>query len=425
LRWDWSPVFLDPANRVDGVLTGHDHFYARNFRMGFAGEKPQAGVLFLTSAGGGASLYPSKQRDYVAKEKSVHHFTLFDFDGDRATLTPIDIDGNVFDRYELTKEPTPSEQFTAFEVEELRQFLRKALAVAPTQPRGNGLVTTVDTTLEVPTRFRISVSGKLTWEETAGWKLKKMEVPFHLKPNQPLRIPLQAVVSKEGLSRSPRLEIQFDAGQFANRTISLYPFKPAGPREVSTDEEYLLLPTTPDLTNTNAANTEVQFRKNPKNLVVRIRTSRKEGKTGPAEPGSQLILSQDHLRLDVWDGKNLRSFALAPEGLRYADRDKKEDATTVWAARLDRDKDALIATLTIPRSVFQEPDQVRVNVVDHRRIKGATKKASRRTVTWELCPAYRLGIDPDVIPDWNYVAPAKSNESPEKTTRHFASIALR
>src|SRR6202034_4293564 len=34
LRWDWSRTFLDPANHVDGVLTGHDHFYARNYRMG-------------------------------------------------------------------------------------------------------------------------------------------------------------------------------------------------------------------------------------------------------------------------------------------------------------------------------------------------------------------------------------------------------
>ena len=107
LRWDWAPLFLDPASRVDAVLTGHDHFYARNWRMGRVGSDPRPGVLFLTSAGGGAGLYRSKQRDYVAKEKSVHHFTLFEFDGDRVSLTAIDAGGQVFDRYEFTKAATP------------------------------------------------------------------------------------------------------------------------------------------------------------------------------------------------------------------------------------------------------------------------------------------------------------------------------
>src|SRR5262249_9407881 len=73
LRWDWAPLFLDPECHVDGVLTGHDHFYARNWRMGRLADTPQPGVLFLTSAGGGASLYRTLQRDYVAKEQSVHH----------------------------------------------------------------------------------------------------------------------------------------------------------------------------------------------------------------------------------------------------------------------------------------------------------------------------------------------------------------
>src|SRR5262249_34598462 len=95
LRWDWAPLFLDPGNRVDGVLTGHDHFYARNSRMGRVANKPQPGVLFLTSAGGGAGLYRTKQRDYVAKENSTHHFTLFEFDGDRVRLSAIDVGGQV------------------------------------------------------------------------------------------------------------------------------------------------------------------------------------------------------------------------------------------------------------------------------------------------------------------------------------------
>ncbi len=76
--------------------------------MARLGIKPQRGVLFLTSAGGGASLYRCKQRDYVARAKSVHHFTLFEVDGEKITISAIDGAGRVFDRYELTKEPNSS-----------------------------------------------------------------------------------------------------------------------------------------------------------------------------------------------------------------------------------------------------------------------------------------------------------------------------
>ena len=62
--------------------------------------------------------------------------------------------------------------------------------------------------------------------------------------------------------------------------------------------------------------------------------------------------------------------------------------------------------------------------VENRRIKGATAKSQRRAVSWELCPAYQLGIDPDVIPDWNYIAPARTTETPEQTSRHFASLVI-
>jgi hypothetical protein len=435
LRWDWAPVFLDPANRVDGVLTGHDHFYARNRPMGFATEKPQTGVLFLTSAGGGASLYPSTQRDYVAKEKSVHHFTLFDFDGDRASVTPIDIDGNVFDRYELTKSPTPPSDYCAFEVEEFREFLRKALAVAPALSLEEGTATSIDTTLTVPTRFRIPISGKLVWEAPKGWKMKQSETPFQLKPSQALEIPLQATVPPNALSRSPKLTVVFDEGQFSNRSVTAYPFKVAGPRSIPITNagkadwrnapKLKLLPTAPHLGNATATVSDVQFTSDPKNLYLRAKLSNTEGSEGPSKAGSDLILFQDHLRMAAWDGKHLWNFAVTPGGLRFCDCDKKEDTTTPWNATLSREKDDLIVTMTVPWRAFAEPERVRVNVLEHRRIQGAAKKATRRAVSWELCPAYRLGNDPDVIPDWNYIAPARTVETPEKTSRHFALLALR
>src|SRR5262249_4430863 len=150
---------------------------------------------FLTSAGGGAGLYKSKARDYVAREKSAHHFTLFDFDGDRVTLTPIDITGKEIDRYVLTKQPTPPEEFCSYEVEELRRFLRLAVASAPPVRLAEGAVSAVDTFWTVPTRFAVPVAGRLVWGAAPGWKVRRADIPFHLQPGQALRIPLQAEVA--------------------------------------------------------------------------------------------------------------------------------------------------------------------------------------------------------------------------------------
>ncbi len=243
LRWDWAPVLLDPANHVDAVLTGHDHFYARNHRMGRLADRPEPGVLFLTSAGGGAGLYRTRKRDYMAAARSAHHLTLFEFDGDQAIISAIGVaggagspvrTGEVFDRFVLTRKPTPPEEYCAYDVEELRFFLRRALAAAPPVPVGDGRTPThIDTVLRVPTRFRVPVRGQLECEAAPGWKVKRAVIPFQLAPSQPLTIPLQAEVSPGPFPRTPALTLVFAPGQFCNRRVAFSPFKLAGPERVS------------------------------------------------------------------------------------------------------------------------------------------------------------------------------------------------
>jgi hypothetical protein len=235
LRWDWAPVFLEPSNHVDGVFTGHDHFFARNYRIGRLTERPQPGVFFLTTAGGGASLYRTRARDYVAREKAVYHFTLLEFDGDTIHGSAIDLTGKVFDRFDLTKQPTPPNEFCAYEVEELRKFLRLALTGAPAVPISEHTTSTIDTRLRVPTRFRVPVAGQLVWQSVPGWKLKQPVIPFRLEPSQPLEIPFQAEVKAGPFARTPALPIVFEPGRFRNRTVELYPFKLAGPGSVQAE----------------------------------------------------------------------------------------------------------------------------------------------------------------------------------------------
>jgi hypothetical protein len=421
LRWDWTPLFLDPETHVDGVLTGHDHFYARNYRMGRLQDKPQAGVLFLTTAGGGASLYPSVARDYVAKEKSAHHFTLFEFDGDKVTLTAIDLNGQVIEKYTLTKNATPPEEFCAYEVEEFREFLRKAVVVAePLRVRDREKK--IDAELRVPTRFGVPVAGKLIWHVDAGWKVKETEIPFTLEPNQAFRIPLHAEVADGPLASSPSLTIAFEPGRFHNRLVEVTPFTLAGPEHVdaskadrpitldgllgekpwATASEYSLLGLAPrggrrDGVRLLEDQDWVYFgaRLDDPENKVEVKPSAKNA------TGSRLVLFGEHLRVVLCDGKRNETFALSPEHLLYESVDHEQE---VCKAAVDHQRGCWCVEMAIARTLFPDWSKVRVNVV-HRRQEG------KESVEYHLCPSFTLGGDPDRIPD------AKASDDPTKFAR--------
>jgi hypothetical protein len=422
LRWEWAPLLLDSTNRVDGVLTGHDHFYARNYRMGRVGEKPQPGVLFLTTAGGGASLYRIKERDYVARAQSVHHFTLFDFDGDRVTITATDVTGRAIDRTVLTKEPTPPEDFCAYEVEELRRSLGLALTRTGPIRLPSDRAGSIDTALRVPTRFAVPVGGRLQWQPAPGWTLKQTEAPFHLDPGQPLVIPLQAEVAAGSFPRSPSLTIRFDPGRFRNRRVMLSPFVLGGPERVvagSADSSPALDGKLDDkvwqaapelallgLPPRGGRGDSVRFLADRDYLYVGARLDDPDGharvRTEPAEEeGSRLTLLEGHFRLVLSDGKQTVTFALTPEQVRYSSRDVE------WRAMAAAVPGGWSAEMAVPRRLFADWAQVRLNVA-HRRLD------SRQPVELQLCPTYKPGSDPDQLPS---VVPA---ELPE----HFARLGL-
>jgi hypothetical protein len=411
LRWVWAPLFLDPANRVDGVLTGHDHFYARNFRMGTLADGPQQGVLFLTSAGGGASLYPCSARDYVASERSAHHFTLFDFDGDHVTLMAIDTTGKEFDHYVLTKDPTPPEEFCSYEVEEFRQFLRKALAITPAPVGQNASQPAeVDVAWTVPTRFKVPVAGMLRWQPKAGWDLKEAEVPFQLDAGQALHIPLRATVAAGPLAGSPKLTIVFEPGRFHNHTVEAYPQILGGPSTVTIsragsavrvdgnlDETvwrtapHLSLAGLPprggrsDRLQVVADSERIYFGAQVDNVAGNIGV-----KVGPVRLSRADVLVGESLRVTLTDGKRTHRLTVSPGGLGYVDGDKTEP--TVWQAAVGTARGGWAAELSVSRRLFADWSSVSLNVV-HR------QPTSKEAVEWQLCPGFTLGNSPDRIPD--------------------------
>jgi hypothetical protein len=426
LRWDWSPILLDPDNHVDGVLTGHDHFYARNYRMGAVADGPAPGVLFLTTAGGGASLYKTKARDYVAREKMTHHFTLFDFDADTATVSAIDTAGEVFDRYVLTKGPTPPDEFCAFEVEDLRQTLRTALAGARPVTLPEQEVGKVDAELRLPTKFAVPVSGQLRWESVEGWTMKAPTSDFTVRPGELFVLPIQAEVAAGPFPRTPTLTIEFTPGKFRNRTIELAPLQLGGPQSIKAAastgpvevdgkltepawqaaEAHRLLGLAPR----GGRADEVRLLLGKDALFLAVRLDDPAGKVEvKGDPGkveeSRLLLGEEHVRIVLVGGKNNLTFAVSPDQSRYTNLGKTPDGKPVsWQGRAGRDGKSWVVEMAIPRNVLADWSGVKVNVV-HRRKDG--KDAGE----WQLCPAYTLGGDVDLLPDFR---PA---ELPDKFAR--------
>lgn len=410
LRWQWAPILLDPANHIDAVFTGHDHFYARNFPMGFAGESPRAAVVCLTTAGGGATLYQAKARDYVARVQSVHHFTLFEFDGDQAHVSAIDETGHVFDRWILTKKPSLAQDFCAYEVEELKESLRNGLARLPPVPGEADTDARISTRLTAPTTFRVNVGGWLRWHAPPSWHVESMTKRFSLRPGQPLEIPLRAEVGPGPFEETPGLIIEFDDGAFRNRTIDLHPFKLGGPSRVVVGParpanregvasrawdgipSYGLLASRPN----GGRSDQVQFLADAQSLHVRAQLST-SAKSVPVRPtseervGGPLVLFREHFRVIVHDAERHLTFAITPEQARHASTGGR--ASAGWHASASPAANGWAAEVTIPRRLLGSPSALRINVVHHQ-----TK--SRDAADYELCPAYGLGGNADVIPDW-------------------------
>jgi hypothetical protein len=82
-------------NKVDLVLTGHEHQYER-FRV--------ANVNYIVGGGGGARLMPFWGNKGALKQVVAHHFLSFEVTAEKLEMKVIDIDGRVIDRLSLAKD---------------------------------------------------------------------------------------------------------------------------------------------------------------------------------------------------------------------------------------------------------------------------------------------------------------------------------
>ncbi|MCB9765055.1 MAG: metallophosphoesterase family protein [Alphaproteobacteria bacterium] len=97
--------YFKPALEEAGaqlVLQGHNHFYERFYPI--QGEAlADDGVTYITTGGGGRSLYPQKDDERRAVGVIDHHFLLGEVTGCRLSIEAINKQGEVIDRFELTR----------------------------------------------------------------------------------------------------------------------------------------------------------------------------------------------------------------------------------------------------------------------------------------------------------------------------------
>jgi len=85
-------------------FSGHFHTYLRHQK-----DKPDGTYYIITGGGGGSlsdlSRMKAREREGERPDfyKAVHHFSLLDIDGGHLTFRAVDIDGNVFDSFEIRK----------------------------------------------------------------------------------------------------------------------------------------------------------------------------------------------------------------------------------------------------------------------------------------------------------------------------------
>lgn len=78
---------------VELVLNGHDHFYAS--------IKPQQGVRYVVTGGGGATLYPCLPAYFTDVCEERHHFLYVEAEVEKLTVTAVPPQGSPIDRIEI------------------------------------------------------------------------------------------------------------------------------------------------------------------------------------------------------------------------------------------------------------------------------------------------------------------------------------
>lgn len=102
LRAAWQPVY--DKHKVDLVLQGHDHTYARsNLQTGATVQEGEAGTVYVVSVSG-PKMYELDKEDWMVRTaEDTQLFQRITIDGDRLDYASYTARGLLYDRFEIRK----------------------------------------------------------------------------------------------------------------------------------------------------------------------------------------------------------------------------------------------------------------------------------------------------------------------------------
>ncbi len=233
-RWAWQDLF--ERHGVDIVLTGHDHYYHRTHLIGRAWDSERRGVLHITTAGGGAPLYPVEARDYTASALSAHHFLVLGFDGGTVSCRAIDVDGKEIDRFTLDQATWTDATFASWEMILWERRLREAIDSRPGVVALDGRS---DESLELPALFERPFTIDYHWSGGSElWDTDRRRGSVRVE-GETFRVPV-VVARAPGAATFPLPELELTLAddpppgrRLVNRSVTLSPLRLARGREVT------------------------------------------------------------------------------------------------------------------------------------------------------------------------------------------------
>jgi predicted phosphodiesterase len=189
---------------VDFVITGHSHQYERFWPVAPPAETNGSHVTYITAGGGGAPLSNVEPSLYHACARQIHHFCLFHIKGNQLTMDTIDINGNIIDHLEITKNDGQLNKqylWTAVPMETIRlhYVLHSALTkTVPAEPKKDEPFT-VPYKLSAPA---LSSPAKMTF------KLRCDKETYELGEPQTFTIPEEGGTIEVKLTATPLADVQ-------------------------------------------------------------------------------------------------------------------------------------------------------------------------------------------------------------------------
>jgi len=98
-------VPLLEKHRVDLVVSGHDHHYARTHPL--APKAGGRGIVYIVTGGGGAPLYTPRPRPWAVSVSKTRHFILCEARPEELRVETRTADGRVIDRFRLKRGRMP------------------------------------------------------------------------------------------------------------------------------------------------------------------------------------------------------------------------------------------------------------------------------------------------------------------------------